>query len=70
MKNRHEIIKLPDKPWFSISEIIKEGYIPFCKATLYNWIKSGVIPAPTQLGCRVFYRREIILQILDDLAEK
>ena len=47
----------------------KKGFVPVSKATWYQWINTGKVPAPTKIGPRcVAYRAETLRQIIDDLS--
>ncbi|GAB4273884.1 MAG: hypothetical protein Kow0029_13830 [Candidatus Rifleibacteriota bacterium] len=44
---------------------------PMCKATLYNRIRQGIIPAPIKVGRQSFWRYSEIISIIESLgAEK
>ena len=48
----------PQLGFLRISHIVP-GIVPVCRATLWNWVRSGRFPAPVKLGPTVTaWRRE------------
>jgi excisionase family DNA binding protein len=52
--------KNPDDELWKIADVAK--YFKVTKATIYTWIKDGIIPAPSiRRKSRVFYKKEEII---------
>lgn len=66
-----QVNDIPNTGFVRLSRVIgPNGLIPVCRATWYEWIESGRVPAPTKIGPRcVAYRAETLREIIDRLSE-
>jgi Prophage CP4-57 regulatory protein (AlpA) len=72
MSSKPEVIPtLPSEGLIRISRLIggDNPLLPVCRATLYNWIREGRVPAPTRIGARIVaYHVSTVRSMLLDLA--
>lgn len=58
--------KLPDTGFLRLAQILR--FIPVCKATWWNGVKSGRFPKPIKNGRCTFWKVEDIRALIDSMV--